>query len=97
MRLCRSRLFFTRAYPRETQEMVLDAYNEAFRFFGGVCRRGIYDNMRMAVDAVFVGRERHHGGLLDQQRNLIVVGGTGTMHVAVAIASNCVRRGRKAR
>ena len=44
-------------------------------------------------------RERHHGGFLDQQRNLIVVGGTGTgkTHVAVAIASNCVRRGRKAR
>lgn len=44
-------------------------------------------------------RERHDGGFLDQQRNLIVVGGTGTgkTHVAVAIASNCVRRGRKAR
>jgi len=44
-------------------------------------------------------RERQDGGFLDQQRNLIVVGGTGTgkTHVAVAIASNCVRRGRKAR
>ena len=44
-------------------------------------------------------RQRHDGGFLDQQRNLIVVGGTGTgkTHVAVAIASNCVRRGRKAR
>ncbi len=44
-------------------------------------------------------RERHNGGFLDQQRNLIIVGGTGTgkTHIAVAIASNCVRRGRKAR
>ena len=58
VRLCRSRMFFLRAYPRETQEMVFDAHNQAFRFFGGVCRRGIYDNMRTAVDAVFVGRER---------------------------------------
>ena len=58
VRLCRSRMFFIRAYPRETQEMVFDAHNEAFRFFGGVCRRGIYDNMRTAVDAVFIGRER---------------------------------------
>ena len=58
VRLCHSRMFFIRAYPRETQEMVFDAHDRAFRFFGGVCRRGIYDNMRTAVDAVFVGRER---------------------------------------
>ena len=58
VRLCHSRYFFIRAYPRETQEMVFDAHDRAFRFFGGVCRRGIYDNMRTAVDAVFVGKAR---------------------------------------
>jgi transposase len=58
VRLCHSRRFFIRAYPRETQEMVFDAHDHAFRFFGGACRRGIYDNMRTAVDAVFVGKER---------------------------------------
>ena len=58
IRLCHSRRFFIRAYPRETQEMVFDAHDHAFRFFGGACRRGIYDNMRTAVDAVFVGKER---------------------------------------
>ena len=58
VRLCHSRMFYLRAYPRETQEMVFDAHDRAFRFFGGACRRGIYDNMRTAVDAVFVGRER---------------------------------------
>lgn len=44
-------------------------------------------------------RERHDGGFLDQQRNLIIVGGTGTgkTHISVAIGANCVRRGRKAR
>jgi hypothetical protein len=47
-----------RAYPRETQEMVFDAHEHAFRFFGGSCRRGIYDNMRTAVAVVFVGRQR---------------------------------------
>ena len=30
----------------------------AFAFFGGVPARGIYDNMKTAVDAVFVGKER---------------------------------------
>jgi transposase len=58
IRLCHSRLFLVRAYPRETQEMVFDAHENAFRFFGGACRRGIYDNMRTAVDAVFVGKQR---------------------------------------
>jgi transposase len=58
IRLCHSRMFLVRAYPRETQEMVFDAHDHAFRLFGGMCRRGIYDNMTTAVEAVFVGKER---------------------------------------
>jgi len=58
VRLCHSRSFYLRAYLREGQEMVFDAHVRAFAFFGGACRRGIYDNMRTAVDAVFVGKER---------------------------------------
>jgi transposase len=58
VRLCHSRMPFVRAYPRETQEMVFDAHDRAFAFFRGACARGIYDNMRTAVDAVFVGKER---------------------------------------
>jgi transposase len=58
VRLCHSRMLFVRAYPREAQEMVFDAHNRAFAFFRGACARGIYDNMRTAVDAVFVGKER---------------------------------------
>ena len=58
VRLCHSRLFLLRAYPRETQEMVFDAHEQAFRFFGGACRRGIYDNMRTAVATIFAGRQR---------------------------------------
>jgi transposase len=58
VRLCHSRMLFVRAYPRETQEMVFDAHEKAFAFFRGTCQRGIYDNMRTAVDAVFVGQER---------------------------------------
>ena len=58
VRLCHSRMFLTRAYPRESQEMVFDAHDRAFRLFGGACRRGIYDNMKTVVDAVFAGKER---------------------------------------
>ena len=46
VRLCHSRMFFVRAYPRESQEMVFDAHDRAFRLFQGACRRGIYDNMK---------------------------------------------------
>jgi hypothetical protein len=35
-------MVFVRAYPRETQEMVFDAHDRAFAFFGGACARGIY-------------------------------------------------------
>ena len=58
MRLCHSRMLFVRAYPRETQEMVFDAHDRAFALFKGTCGRGIYDNMKTAVDAVFVGKDR---------------------------------------
>jgi len=58
VRLCHSRMFFVRAYPRETQEMVFDAHDRAFGFFKGTCTRGIYDNMKTAVDAIFVGKDR---------------------------------------
>jgi len=37
---------------------VFDAHNHAFVVLGGVPRRGIYDNMRTAVDRVRRGKER---------------------------------------
>jgi transposase len=58
VRLCHSRMLFARAYPRETQEMVFDAHDRAFAFFKGACTRGIYDNMKTAVETIFVGKER---------------------------------------
>jgi transposase len=60
MRLCHSRMMFCRAYPRETQEMVFDAHERGFAFFRGACTRGIYDNMKTAVDTIFVGKERQY-------------------------------------
>src|SRR6476469_8633321 len=58
IRLCHSRMLFVRAYPRETQEMVFDAHDRAFALFKGTCRRGIYDNMKTAVETIFVGKGR---------------------------------------
>ena len=60
MRLCHSRMMFVRAYPRETQEMVFDAHERAFAFFKGACGRGVYDNMKTAVDTIFIGKDRQY-------------------------------------
>jgi transposase len=66
VRLCHSRMFFVRAYPRETQEMVFDAHDRAFAFFRGTCQRGIYDNMKTAVETVFIGKDRRYNRRFQQ-------------------------------
>src|SRR5437660_583523 len=60
VRLCHSRMLFVRAYPRETQEMVFDAHDRAFALFKDTCSRGIYDNMKTAVETIFVGKDRRY-------------------------------------
>ena len=60
VRLCHSRMMFVRAYPRETQEMMFDAHERAFAFFRGACTRGVYDNMKTAVETIFIGKDRQY-------------------------------------
>jgi len=60
MKLSHSRMPFVRTYFRETQELVFDAHDKAFGFYGGACRRGIYDNMKTAVEAIFIGKARQY-------------------------------------
>lgn len=57
-KLSYSRAFVLRAYWQQTHEMLFDAHNRAFAVFGGVPRRGIYDNMRTAVNRVGKGKQR---------------------------------------
>ena len=66
IRLCHSRMFLTVAYPRETQEMVFDAHQRAFDFFGGICRRGIYDNLKTVVNKILSGKERNFNNRFGQ-------------------------------
>ena len=58
VKLSHSRAFLIRAYLLQTHEMVFDAHWHGFRVLGGVPERGIYDNMRTAVDRVGRGKER---------------------------------------
>ena len=58
MKLAASRAFWLVAYPTQSHEMLFDAHARAFVALGGVPRRGIYDNMKTAVDIVGPGKER---------------------------------------
>jgi len=51
-KLCASRAFFLSAYPTQAQEMLYDAHTRAITALGGIPKRGIYDNMKTAVDKV---------------------------------------------
>ena len=52
MKLCASRAFWLVAYPSQGHEMLFGAHTRYFAALGGVARRGIYDNMKTAVDKV---------------------------------------------
>ena len=52
LKLCASRAFWLVAYPSQGHEMLFDAHTRSFAALGGIPRRGIYDNMKTAVDKV---------------------------------------------
>jgi transposase len=58
MKLCASRAFWLVAYPSQGHEMLFDAHTRSFAALGGVAGRGIYDNMKTAVDKVKKGKGR---------------------------------------
>ena len=58
IKLSHSRAFLVRAYLLQTHEMLFDAHWHGFRVLGGIPERGIYDNMKTAVDRVGRGKER---------------------------------------
>ncbi len=58
LKLCASRAFVLVAYPGQGHEMLFDAHTRSFAALGGIPRRGIYDNMKTAVDKVKKGKGR---------------------------------------
>jgi transposase len=57
-KLCASRAFMICAYPTQSHEMLFDAHTRSFTALGGITKRGIYDNMKSAVDKVQKGKGR---------------------------------------
>jgi transposase len=58
MKLAASRAFVLVAYYSQAHEMLFDAHARGFAVLGGIPRRGIYDNMKTAVDKVGAGKQR---------------------------------------
>jgi transposase len=58
IKLCASRAFWLVAYPSQGHEMLFEAHTRGFAALGGVALRGIYDNMKTAVDKVKKGKGR---------------------------------------
>lgn len=57
-KLCYSRKEFVVAYISESLEMVLHAHCIAHEAFGGLCTRGIYDNLKAVVTKIGKGKQR---------------------------------------
>lgn len=57
-KLSYSRAFMLRAYLLQSHEMLFDAHYHGLTALGGIPERGIYDNMKTAVDKVKRGKAR---------------------------------------
>lgn len=53
-----SRQCFVVVYSRAPQEMVFNAHDRAFAFFGGVPLPMVYNNLKAVVDTILVDKER---------------------------------------
>jgi len=59
-KLSHSRKPFIVAYPRETQEMLLDAFSQAFTFYQGIPKRVLIDNPKTMVVKIGKGKQRDY-------------------------------------
>jgi transposase len=58
LKLCASRAFWLVAYPSQGHEMLFDAHTCSFAAVGGISQRGVFDNVKTAVDEVKKGKGR---------------------------------------
>lgn len=58
IRLLYSRKIFVKVFPHQRQEALFQGHTDAFRYFGGVPKTIIYDNMKTAVKKVLEGTKR---------------------------------------
>ncbi|SDH60692.1 Transposase [Halanaerobium congolense] len=57
-KLCSGKGEFVKAYPREQTEFFFDGLSSAFKFFGGIPKKIIFDNLKPAVKTVLKEQDR---------------------------------------
>ena len=70
---------FVKAFPAETTEAFCDGHNAAFRYFGGVPRRIVYDNTKLVVED---SRGRHAAADAGLQRAPVALLGRRSLRPA---------------
>src|SRR5215469_6987444 len=93
---------FQRIFGELLRAQMADHRARSIAYRMGVARFPVMKNLAefdFAASPVNQGlvRELHEGGFLATQRNAVLIGGTGTSHIAIAIGTNCVRNGARVR
>lgn len=57
-KLCSGKGEFVKAYSREQTEFFFDGLSSAFKFFGGIPKKIIFDNLKPAVKTVLKEQDR---------------------------------------
>ncbi len=70
--------------------MVFDAHDRAFAHLGGIPRRGIYDNMKTAVETIFVGKGRLYNRRFQQMCSHYLVDPVG-LHTGIRLGEGTGR------
>ncbi len=84
MRLCHSRMPFVRVYPpAKARRSFSTPIPARFAYFKGACTRGIYDNMKTAVETGSSGKERQFNRRFADVQPLS--GGASGVHAGVGL------------
>lgn len=83
---------------------IVEKHTRSIRYQLGIAKLPVakeladFDFTASPVEETLI-RELAEGAFLDEQRNIVFIGGTGTgkSHLAIAMARACIRDGRKAR
>jgi DNA replication protein DnaC len=93
------KLYGMRSAYDETLATALKRKHEPQRFVGDLLKAEISEKQARSIKCQLTVAKLAAGDFIAQQRNVVLVGGTGTgkTHLAIAIARSCIRAGSRGR